>query len=260
MKFHFKEEVLTEIRMQCAHQQSVRDSPELCNGLETTALKCVETTPTGHSQKKFEILFNRFGSRVQGHQARMRFEKQRQREDRNIDKFLDDLEMLRRCSQPQESNSRINLVVAPKFIDGVMKDELTTMLALHYTAFLTDAPTREEMRLKFRKSLLLKPPMRSGYYRNNNGNFNSGPANQGNNWYKPRDDMDKIRSRANCSSTDHHVSACPTYKQGMKAIGFCLEDEDAWDIDQEDLMRGVIAKLGPRCFFCNLKGQFKSNF
>ena len=52
MKFHFKEEVLTEIRMQCAHQQSVRDSPELCNGLETTALKCVETTPTGHSQKK----------------------------------------------------------------------------------------------------------------------------------------------------------------------------------------------------------------
>ena len=39
--------------------------------------------------------------------------------------------------------------------------------------------------------------------------------------------MDQRGSCANCSSTDHHVSACPTYKQGMKAIDFSLEDEDA---------------------------------
>ena len=71
--------------------------------------------------------------------------------------------------------------------------------------------------------------------------------------------MDKRRSCANCSSTDHHVSACPTYKQGMKAIGFSLEDEDASEVDHEDFMRGVIAKLGPRCFFCNLEGHFKSD-
>ena len=70
--------------------------------------------------------------------------------------------------------------------------------------------------------------------------------------------MDKRRSCANCSSTDHHVSACPTYKQGMKAIDFSLEDKDASELDHEDLMRGVIAKFGPRCFFCNLEGHFKS--
>ena len=95
------------------------------------------------------------------------------------------------------------------------------------------------------------------FYKNNYGNFNNGPANQGNNWYKPRDDIDKRRSCANCSSTDHLVSAFPTYKQGMKAIGFSLEDEDASEVDHEDFMRGAIAKFGPRCLFCNLEGQFK---
>ena len=189
----------------------------------------------------------------------MRFEKRRQREDETIDKFLDDLEMLRRRSQPDESNRRMNLAVASKFIDGVKNDELRTMLATHYTLLSTNAPTPEELRLKSKEYLLLKPPSRSGYYKNNYGNFNNGPANQGNNWYKPRDDMDKRRSCANCSSTDHHVSACPAYKQGMKAIGFSLEDEDASELDQEDFMRGVIAKFGPRCFFCNLEGHFKSD-
>ena len=29
-------------------------------------------------------------------------------------------------------------------------------------------------------------------------------------------------------------------------------------IDQEDFMRGVLAKFGPRCFFCNLEIRFKS--
>ena len=108
----------------------------------------------------------------------------------------------------------------------------------------------EELRLKSKEYILLKPPSRSGYYKNNygkfnngpanqgNNGFNKGPANQGNNWYKPKDDMDKRRFCANCSSTDHHVSACQTYKQRMKAIGFCLEDEDASEVDYEDFMRG----------------------
>ena len=65
--------------------------------------------------------------------------------------------------------------------------------------------------------------------------------------------MDKRRSCANCSSTDHHVSACPTYKQGMKAIGFSLEDEDASEVDHEDFMRGVIAKFGPGVSFATWK-------
>ena len=153
----------------------------------------------------------------------------------------------------------MNLAVASKFIDGVKNDELRTMVATHYTPLSTNAPTPEELRLKSKEYLLLKPPSRSGYYKNNYGNFNNGPANQGNNWYTPRDDMDKRRSCANCSSTDHHVSACPAYKQGMKAIGFSLEDEDASELDHEDFMRGVIAKFGPRCFFCNLEGHFKSD-
>ena len=237
--------------MQRAHQQLRRDSPELCHGQETVSRDTAE--------KIFEILLNRFGSGVQGHQAMMRFEKRRQREDETIDKFLDDLEMLRRRSQPDESNRRMNLAVASKFIDGVKNDELRTMLAMHYTPLSTNAPTPEELRLKSKEYLLLKPPSRSGYYKKNYGNFNNGPANQGNNWYKPRDDMDKRRSCANCSSTDHHVSACPAYKQGMKAIGFSLEDEDASELDHEDFMRGVIAKFGPRCFFCNLEGHFKSD-
>ena len=71
--------------------------------------------------------------------------------------------------------------------------------------------------------------------------------------------MDKRRHRENRSSTDHHVSACPTYKQGIKAIGFSIEDEDASEVETEDFMRGVIEKFGPRCFFCNLEGHFKSD-
>ena len=45
----------------------------------------------------------------------------------------------------------------------------------------------------------------------------------------------------------------------MKVIGFSLADEDASEVDHEDFMRGVIAKFGPRCFFCNLEGHFKSD-
>ena len=211
------------------------------------------------TQTKTVTFEDQDGEGVQGHQAMMRFEKRRQREDETIDKFLDDLERLRRRSQPDESNRRMDLAVASKFIDGVKNDELRTMLATHYTPLSTNAPTPEELRLKSKEYLLLKPPSRSGYYKNNYGNFNSGPANQGNNWYKPRDDTDKRRSCANCNSTDHHLSACPTYKQGMKAIGFSLEDEDACELDYEDFMKEVIAKFGPRCFFCSLEGHFKSD-
>ena len=46
----------------------------------------------------------------------------------------------------------------------------------------------------------------------------------------------------------------------MKAIGFSLENEDASEVNHEDFMRGVIARFGPRCFFCNLEGHFKSDF
>ena len=141
MKLHFEEEDLSE-RQECS---------ALTSNLEGTALNCFmakKQYQRDTAEKIFEILLNRFGSGVQGHQAMMRFEKRRQREDETIDKFLDDLEMLRRRSQPDESNRRMNLAVASKFIDGVKNDELRTMLATHYTPLSTNAPTPEELRLK----------------------------------------------------------------------------------------------------------------
>ena len=183
------------------------------------------------AEKIIEILLNSFGSGVQGHQAMMGFEKRRQHKDETIDKFLDDLKMLRRRSQPDESNRRMNLAVASKFIDGVTNDELRTMFATNYTPLSINAPTPDELRLKSKEPPLLKPPSRSGYYKNNYGNFNNGPGNQGNNWYKLRDDMDKRRSCANSRSTDHHVSACPTYQQSVKALGFSHEDEGESEFD-----------------------------
>ena len=120
----------------------------------------------------------------------MRFEKRRQRKDETNDKFLDDFEMLRRRCQQDESNRRMNLAVASKFIDGVKNDELQTMLATHYTPLSTNAPTPEELRFKSKKHLLLKPPSRSGYCKNNYDNLNNGPANQGMIW--TRDALEQI--------------------------------------------------------------------
>ena len=163
----------------------------------------------------------------------MRFEKRNQMEDETIDKFLDDLELLRRRSQPDESKGN---------------DELRAMLATQYTTLSTNAPTEEELRLKSKNILLLKPPMRSTYYKNNYDNFNNASANQGTNWHKPRDDMKNRRSCSNCSS-NCSANCRSSYigisiiKKGMKAIGFSLEDE-APDIDHGDFMRGVTAKFG----------------
>ena len=43
----------------------------------------------------------------------------------------------------------------------------------------------------------------------------------------------------------------------MKAIGYFLDDVDVTDEDQEEYVRGLIKRYGPRCFFCNLEGHFK---
>ena len=97
-KLHFEEKDLSK-RQDCS---------ALTSNLEWTALNCVMTRKQYQrdtAEKSFEILLNCFGSGVQGHQATMRFEKRRQLEDETIDKFLDDLEMLRRRSQSDGSNS-----------------------------------------------------------------------------------------------------------------------------------------------------------
>ena len=58
---------------------------------------------------------------------------------------------------------------------------------------------------------------------------------------------------------NHHDSACPIYKQSMKAINFILEDKVASEVGHEDFKRGINAKFRPKYFFSNLKGHFKSD-
>ena len=245
MKLHFEEESLSK-KQECS---------ELTSNLEGTALNCViakRANERDSARKIFDILLNRFGSGVQGHQAMVKFEKRRQRDDESIDKFLDDLELLRRRSNPDERISERNLAIASKFMDGIKSEELKTMLATHFTLSLDQVPTPDGLRMKSREYLLIKPRAQNGY--SNYGNYSGTNIGASSSWYKPRYDMDKRRSCANGGSMDHHVSACSAYKQNMKAIGYFLDDVDAIDEDQEEYVRVLIKKYGPRCFFCNLEG------
>ena len=229
MKLHFEEENLSK-KQECS---------ALTSNLEGTALSCVmakRANERDSARKIFDILLNRFGSGVQGHQAMVKFEKRRQRDEESIDKFLDDLELLRRRSNPDERISERNLAIASKFMDGVRSEELKTMLATHFTLSLDQVPTPDDLRMKSREYLLIKPRAQNCY--SNYGNYSGKNTGANSSWYKPRDDMDKRRSCANCGSMDHHVSACSSYKQNMKAIGYFLEDADATDEDHEEYVRG----------------------
>ena len=48
-------------------------------------------------------------------------------------------------------------------------------------------------------------------------------------------------------------------EKNMKTIGYFLDDVDATDEDHEEYVSGLIMRYGPRCFFCNLEGHFKSD-
>ena len=79
-------------------------STAMLSNLEGTLLKCVVAKKEEErytADKIFEILLNRFGSGMKCHQAMIRFEKRRQRDDESIDRFLDYLESLRRRSDPE---------------------------------------------------------------------------------------------------------------------------------------------------------------
>ena len=191
---------------------------------------------------------------MKGHQAMMRFEKRRQRDNESIDRFLDDLESLRRRSDPEESTNRRNFSIASKFIDGVKSDDLRTMLATYYTLSKDSAPTPEEMRQKSREYMLMKPKK---YSYSDNRNVQGGSQPQSSSWYKPRDDVDKRRSCANCGSADHHVADCTTYKQGMKSLGYAPDEEDMSQMEEHEFYNGLIIKIGARCFFCNQEGHFR---
>ena len=242
-------------------QDNLNDESQACtailSNLEGTALKCVvakKEEERDTADKIFEILLNRFGSGMKGHQAMMRFEKRRQRDDESIDRFLDDLESLRRRSDPEESTNRRNFSIASKFIDGVKSDDLRTMLATYYTLLKDSAPTPEEMRQKSREYMLMKPKK---YSYSENRNTQGGSQPQRSSWYKPRDDMDKRRSCANCGLADHHVADCTTYKQGMKSLGYIPDEEDMSQMEEHEYYSGLIIKIGARCFFCNQEGHFR---
>ena len=140
MKLHFEEESLSK-KQECS---------ALTSNLEGTALNCVmakRANERDSAHKIFDILLDRFGSGVQGHQAMVKFEKRRQRDDESIEKFLDDLELLRRRSNPDETISERNLAIASKLMDGVKSEELKTMLATHFTLSLDQVSTPDDLRM-----------------------------------------------------------------------------------------------------------------
>ena len=110
------------------------------------------------------------------------------------------------------------------------------------------------MRQKSREYMLMKPKK---YSYSENRNTQGGSQPQRSSWYKPRDDMDKRRSCANCESADHHVADCTTYKQGMKSLGYAPDEEDMSQMEEHEYYSGLIIKIGARCFFCNQEGHFR---
>ena len=248
MRLHLEQDNLNDERQACT---------AILSNLEGTALKCVvakKEEERDTADKIFEIYLNRFGSGLKRHQAMMRFEKRRQRDDESIDRFLDDLESLRRRSDPEESTNRSNFSIASKFIDGVKSDDLRTMLATYYTLSKDNAPTPEEMRQKSREYMLMQPKK---YSYSENRNVQGGSQPQRSSWYKPRDDMDKRRSCANCGSADHHVAGCRTYKQGTKSLGYEPDEEDMSQMEEHEFYCGLIIKTCARRFFCNQDGHFR---
>ena len=140
-------------------------------------------------------------------------------------------ESLRRRSDPEESTNRRNFSIASKFTDGVKSDDLRTMLATYYTLSKDNAPTPDEMRQKSREYMLMKPKK---YTYSDNRNMQGGSQPQRSSCYKPRDDMEKRRSCANCGSADHHVADCTTYKQGMKIRGYAPDEENMSQMEEHE--------------------------
>ena len=62
-------------------------------------------------------------------------------------------------------------------------------------------------------------------------------------WYKPRDDMDKRRSCANCGSADHHVADGLTYRQGMISLGYAPDEEHMSQTEEHEFYSSLIIKI-----------------
>ena len=60
-------------------------------------------------------------------------------------------------SNPDERISERNTAIASNFMDGVKSDELKTMLATHFTLSADSVPTSDDLRMKSREYLFIKP-------------------------------------------------------------------------------------------------------
>ena len=165
MRLHLEQDNLNDERRysnderQHSGTKMMKDGTAVQSNLEGTARKFVvvkKEEERDTADKTFEILLNCFASGTKGHQAMMRIEKRRQREDDSIERFLDDLESLRRRSDPEEPTNRRYFSIASKFIDGVKSNDLRTRLATYYTLSKDNAPTPEQMRQKSRENMLMK--------------------------------------------------------------------------------------------------------
>ena len=79
------------------------------------------------------------------------------------------------------------------------------MLATHFTLSLDQVSMPDDLRMKSREYLLMKPRAQNRYC--NYGNYSGTNTGANSSLYRLRDDMDKRRSCANRGSMDHHVSA-----------------------------------------------------
>ena len=243
MRLQLVQDILNDERQACT---------AILSNLEGTSLRSVvakKKEQRDTANKFLEILSNGFGSGMKGHQAIMRFEKRRKRDDELIDRFPDNLESLRRRSDPEESTNRRSFSIASNFIDGVRSDYSRTALATHYTLSKDKAPTPEEMRQKLGEYMLMKPKK---YAFSESRNMQGGGQQQRLPWYKRRDDIVKRKSCANCGSAD-----CTTYKQGMKSLGNAPDDEDISQTEEHEFYSDLIIRLGARCFFCNQEGHLR---
>ena len=72
-------------------------------------------------------------------------------------------------------------------MDGVKSDELKTMLATIFTLSLDQVPTPDDLRMKSREYLLIKPRAQNRY--SNYGNYSGTYTGANSSWYRPGDDM-----------------------------------------------------------------------
>ena len=119
------------------------------------------------------------------------------------------------------------------------------MLATCYTLSKDNAPTPEEMRQKSSEYMLMKPKK---YSFSESRNMQGGSQQQRLSWYKPRNEMDKRRSIANCGSAYHHVADCTIHKQVVKSLGYAPDEEDMSQTEEHKFYSGLIIKKGAKCF------------